>query len=376
MSASRPPSRRRVRATSPPAYSTTVRLARALDAVAGPARATSPRSALGLHDTLVRVRQGPAGPRPVIVVLHDLHHADPASAAVLTDLLTRLRTGGLFVLATGTDAARLPAGTRAWWPWLFAEGDPTSAAIPARCAPSSSAAWTPRRRRARRDPATGLAGAGTGGRRAPRRRHRRAPGAPRPARAGTGRRRARRHGARPAWRSLSTDVGQAAAKLRPVPRRLLGALAVLGDPAPVALVEQVAGLTTGERERRGRHGARGLRPRDRHAGRGPAGDGVRAPAGPRRRVEGAAARARRDPALRRRGRARRTGRVRARRRRGGGAALSRARRRRSRSRRPRRPPTTTRPPPACCGPPRSARTAPSGRAGCSPPRCASSGRAR
>jgi SAM-dependent methyltransferase len=63
----------------------------------------------------------------VIVVLHDLHHADPASAAVLTDLLTRLRTGGLFVLATATDPARLPAGTGAWWPWLFATQDPTSA---------------------------------------------------------------------------------------------------------------------------------------------------------------------------------------------------------------------------------------------------------
>jgi DNA-binding CsgD family transcriptional regulator len=232
-----------------PAYGTTARLAHALDAVAGPARATSARSAPGLHDTLVRVRRGPTGPRPVVVVLHDLHHADPASAGVLIDLLARLRTGGLLLLATATDPARLPAGTRAWWPWLFAETDPTptpgavagevrTAVVGGLGAPAV-AALVASRRPAAPLPAPGVAEqlvAATGGH--PVHLALLVRGLPDEVLAGVA----------PAapWRSLSADVGAAAEDLRPVPRRLLGALSTLGGPAPAGLVEQVAGLDAGD----------------------------------------------------------------------------------------------------------------------------------
>ncbi|HEY2225631.1 helix-turn-helix transcriptional regulator [Actinomycetospora sp.] len=229
------------------AYATTVRLAHALDVVAGPARATSARSAAGLHDTVVRARQGPTGPRPVVVVLHDLHHADPASAGVLTDLLARLRTGGLLLLATATDPARLPTGTRAWWPWLFAGTDPTPGTVAGEArtvvvggldAPAVAALVASRR------PAAPLPGPGvaeqlvavTGGH--PVHLALLVRGLSDEALAGV---------APPApWRSLATEVGLAAAELRPVPRRLLGALSTLGDPSPVPLIEQVAGLDADE----------------------------------------------------------------------------------------------------------------------------------
>ncbi len=227
----------------PTAYATTDRLARALDAVAAPARATSSRSAPGLHDALLRIRRGPRGDRLVVLALHDLHHADPASASVLTDLLARVRTGGLLVLATATDPDHLPAGTRAWWPWLFAAGEPTSGTVGDEARTlvvggldmPSVAAFVASRRPASPVPGRGIAErlvAATGGN---------------PVHlallvrrldddvlAGTV--------PTPSWGTLSADVDRAARTLLPVARRLLDALAVLGEPAPVALLEQVGGL--------------------------------------------------------------------------------------------------------------------------------------
>jgi DNA-binding CsgD family transcriptional regulator/tetratricopeptide (TPR) repeat protein len=227
----------------PVAYATTERLARALDAVAAPTGATSCRSAPGLHDALLRVRRGPHGDRLVVLVLHDLHHVDPASASVLTDLLARLRTRGLLVLATATDPARLPVGARVWWPWLFAPDEPSSGAagdeartlVVGGLDVPSVAAFVASRRPSSPVPGREVAErlvAVTGG-----------------------------HpvhlallvraldddvlaGAAPVppWRDLAADVEQAAWALPPVARRLLDALAVLGGPAPRAVLEQVAGL--------------------------------------------------------------------------------------------------------------------------------------
>lgn len=229
-----------------PAYATTERLARALDAVTAPARATAARSALGLHDTLVRTRQGPTGPRPVVVVLHDLHHADPASALVLADLLARLRTGRLLVLATATEPARLPAGTRAWWTWLFAEedsgaggpGTEVRTVVVGGLDAAGVAAFVASRRPAAPLPGPRVAQrlvAATGGH--PVHLALLVRGLSDDVLAGTA--------PSPPWRSPAIDVAAAAEPLRPVARAVLDGLAVLGGPAPVALVEQVAGYGAG-----------------------------------------------------------------------------------------------------------------------------------
>ena len=227
----------------PVAYATTERLARALDAVAAPARATASRSAPGLHDALLRVRRGPRGDRLVVLALHDLHHADPASAAVLTDLLARLRTPGVLVVATATDPDRLPAGARGWWPWLFADDEPASRTtgdeactlvvggldVPA------VAAFVASRRPASPTPGRGVAErlvAATGGH--PVHLARLVRGLDDDVLAGTA--------PAPASHGLDAEVEAAARALRPVARRLLDALAVLGEPAPVALLERTAGL--------------------------------------------------------------------------------------------------------------------------------------
>jgi DNA-binding CsgD family transcriptional regulator/tetratricopeptide (TPR) repeat protein len=226
----------------PVAYATTERLARALDAVTAPDGATSCRSAPGLHDALLRVRRGPRGERLVVLVLHDLQHVDPASATVLIDLLARLRTGGLLVVATATDPDHLPAGTRAWWPWLFAHdepmagmtGDEARTLVVGGLDVPAVAAFVASRRPASPLPGRGVAEqlvAATGGH---------------PVHlallvrsldddvlAGS---------APPPWHSLSADVEAVARALRPVARRLLDALAVLGEPTPPALLERVAGL--------------------------------------------------------------------------------------------------------------------------------------
>lgn len=227
----------------PVAYATTERLARALDAVASPAAATSSRSAPGLHDALLRVHRGLRGDRLVVLALHDLHHVDPASAAVLTDLLARLRAGGLLVLATATDPDRLPAGTRAWWPWLFAPDEPKSGTsddeertiVVGGLDVPSTAAFVASRRPSSPVPGREVAErlvAATGGH---------------PVHLALLVRRLDDDvlaGAAPTppWRSLAADAQQAAQALRPVARHLLDALAVLGEPAPVALLERVAGV--------------------------------------------------------------------------------------------------------------------------------------
>jgi DNA-binding CsgD family transcriptional regulator/SAM-dependent methyltransferase len=230
----------------PVAYATTERLARALDAVAAPAAATSCRSAPGLHDALLRVRRGTRGDRVVVLALHDLHHVDPASASVLTDLLARLRTGGLLVLATATDPDRLPAGTRAWWPWLFARDEPASGMsgplgeevrtlVVGGLDVPSVAAFVASRRPASPAPAREVAArlvAATGGH--PVHLALLLRGLEDDVLAGVA--------PAPAWSTPSADAVRAAAALGPVARRLLDALAVLGEPAPVALLEQVAGL--------------------------------------------------------------------------------------------------------------------------------------
>ena len=236
----------------PVAYATTDRLARALDAVAAPAAATSCRSAPGLHDALLRVRRGPRGERLVVLVLHDLHHADPASASVLTDLLARLRTAGVLVLATATDPDHLPPGTRAWWPWLFARDEPTSDAPGTSGPPGRS-----------RDEACTLAVGGLDVPAVAAFVASRRPASPAPGRQVAARLVAATGGhpvhlallvrgldddvlagvaPAPSWSTLSAEAARAAAPLGPVARRLLDALAVLGEPARVAFLEQVAGL--------------------------------------------------------------------------------------------------------------------------------------
>ncbi len=231
----------------PVAYATTERLARAVDALAAPARATSSRSAPGLHHTLRRLRRGPDDARPVVLVLHDLHHADPASATVLTDLLARLRTGGFLVVATATDPDRLPEGTRAWWPWLFAADErvPGTARSEARTVvvggldTAAVAAFVAARRPASPALGRGVAErlvAATGGH--PVHLALLLPELADDTLAGVA--------PLPPWRSLSADVEVRVEALRPVARRLLGALAVLGEPVPLALAGQVAGLADGE----------------------------------------------------------------------------------------------------------------------------------
>ncbi|NMO90433.1 LuxR family transcriptional regulator [Actinomycetospora sp. TBRC 11914] len=231
----------------PVAYATADRLARALDAVAAPGRPTSARSAPGLDEALERVRRGPRGPRRVVLVLHDLQHADPASAAVLTDLLSRLCGDGLLVVATATEPDLLPPGTRAWWPWLFTEDTAGADRTPAETrtvpvagldAPAVAAFVASRR------PAAPALGPGVAGRLAAATRGHPVHlallvrGLPDDVLAGTA--------AAPPWRDLPADVALAVGALRPVARRLLGALAVLGEPTPLALVERVADLEAGD----------------------------------------------------------------------------------------------------------------------------------
>ncbi|MFC5061709.1 helix-turn-helix transcriptional regulator [Actinomycetospora atypica] len=115
------------------AFAVVEQLGRALDARRGDLGATAARSALALHEALVGLRRpdGDGPPdrlRPVVLVLHDLQHVDPASAVVLTDVLRRLQSGGMFVLATATDPGRSPASPP-WWPRLFVP-DPTAGDVP------------------------------------------------------------------------------------------------------------------------------------------------------------------------------------------------------------------------------------------------------
>ncbi|WP_433802784.1 AAA family ATPase [Actinomycetospora sp. CA-084318] len=237
---------------APVAYATSDLLARALDDLVAPERTTSARSALALSDVLAAARRA-AAPRPLVLALHDLHHVDPASATVLADLLRRVHSGGVLVLASATDPSRLAVRGRAWWPRLFADGgagsgpDGTALAgvatevrtvLVGGLDAASVAAFAATRRPAA--PALGHAAAArlaaaTGG-------HpvhlelllRTVPdevlvsdGSP------AGR------------RTLAARVGHAVAALPPTTRDLVGALAVLGGPAPVALLEQVAAVAPG-----------------------------------------------------------------------------------------------------------------------------------
>ncbi len=237
----------------PAAYATTDRLARALDAVAAPARATSSRSAPGLHDALLRIRRGPRGDRLVVLALHDLHHADPGARRPCSPTCSPgCAPAEVLVLATATDADHLPAGTRAWWPWLFAPDEPRSDH------PGTSDSAGRSRDEARILVVGGLDVPSVAAFVASRR-----PASPAPGRQVAARLVAATGGnpvhlallvrgldddvlagvtPAPPWSTLSADAVHAAASLGPVARRLLDALAVLGEPAPVALLEQVAGL--------------------------------------------------------------------------------------------------------------------------------------
>ncbi|NYD34390.1 AAA family ATPase [Actinomycetospora corticicola] len=238
---------------APVAHATTELLARALDDVGAPERPTSARSALALHDVLAAVRRAAGPRRPVVLALHDLHHVDPASATVLADLLRRLHGGGVLVLATATEPTRLAVRGRAWWPRLFVDGgsgagpDGTATAgVPTEVRTvvvggldtASVAAFVATRRPAAPAPGPGVAAhlvAATGG-------HpvhlalllRTLPDA---VLAGTQ--------PFPGRRTLAVRVGEAVTALAPATRDLVAALAVLGGPAPVALLERVAAVAPG-----------------------------------------------------------------------------------------------------------------------------------
>ncbi|MDL5159578.1 helix-turn-helix transcriptional regulator [Actinomycetospora termitidis] len=239
------------RSATPVAFSAVDQLARALDAHSAGPRTTASRSAMALHDAVVAMRRPLAGdrPRPVVLALHDLQHVDPASAEVLTDLLRRLHSGGILVLATATDPAHLPAGTRAWWPRLFSP-DAVSGEIPGRrptevrtvtiggLDPRAIGALVATRRPAAPVPGPDVAehlAAATGGH--PVHLELLLRTVPDEVLAGTV--------SPPPRRSLAAEVATALEALPSASRRLLGALAVLGTPASVALLEQVAGTAPG-----------------------------------------------------------------------------------------------------------------------------------
>ncbi|MEJ2866531.1 AAA family ATPase [Actinomycetospora sp. OC33-EN08] len=234
------------RAATPVAFAAVDQLARALDAQTAGPRTTAARSAMALHDAVLAMRRPLAGdrPRPVVLALHDLQHVDPASAEVLTDLLRRLHAGGILVLATATEPARLPEGTRAWWPRLFAP-DAVGGELPGRrptevrtvtvggLDPRAVAALVATRRPAAPVPGLVVAerlAAATGGH--PVHLELLLRQVPDEVLAGTA--------PPPPPRSLATEVAGALEGLPPGTRRLLGALAVVGEPATVALLEQVA----------------------------------------------------------------------------------------------------------------------------------------
>ena len=76
---------------------------------------------------------------------------------------------------------------------------------------------------------------------------------------------------RPPLADLSTDVDLAAAELRPVPRRLLGALAVLGAPARWRSSSRSRASTPGRVSDSDVAELEGPGPRHRHARGGPGG---------------------------------------------------------------------------------------------------------
>ena len=233
------------------AYAFVEQLGRALDALRGDLGATAARSSLALHEALVGLRRpdGDGPPdrlRPVVLVLHDLHHADPASAVVLTDVLRRLQCGGILVLATATDPGRSPVpASPPWWPRLFAP-DPAARDVPGRVVTGT-----------RTETVGGLEGHAVSALVASRR-----PGSPTPGPAVAARLAAATGGhpvhlalliralpdevlagiaPPPPARDLEALVRAALDLLPSAARRLLTALAVLGEPAPVATLELVAG---------------------------------------------------------------------------------------------------------------------------------------
>lgn len=238
---------------APVAHVTTELLARALDDVVAPERPTSARSALALHDVLAAARRSVGPHRPVVLALHDLHHADPASATVLADLLRRLHGGGVLVLASATDPSRLAVRGRAWWPRLFADGGPGAGSDGTALAgvatevrtvvvggldAAAVAAFVASRRPASPVPEPGVAAqlaAATGGHPVHLALLLRV--VPDEVLAGVA--------PLPGRRSLAARVGDAVAALAPATRDLVAALAVVGGPAPVSLLEQVAAVAPG-----------------------------------------------------------------------------------------------------------------------------------
>ena len=237
------------------AYGVVEQLGRALDARRGDLGSTAARSALALHEALVGLRRpdGDGPPdrlRPVVLVLHDLQHVDPASAVVLTDVLRRLQSGGMFVLATATDPGRAPvAASPPWWPRLFAP-DPAAGDTPGTVVT-----------RTRTETIGGLEQPAVAALVASRR-----PASPLPGPAVAGRLVAATGGhpvhlalllrtlpdevlagiaTPPPVRDLEALVEAVLAALPEPARHLLTALAVLGEPASVATLDMVAGTGFG-----------------------------------------------------------------------------------------------------------------------------------